>query len=129
MAHDTELIVEEVQHTPLAPSFAARRAVRSQTHLKTPDLGTVCTQASLSHTNPTQTDPAAQHPWTVEYQETAGRPTRSAAQQQQQQSRMSAALRQALRVVQQEAPQLANLRSVRTSAAPRGYHYVSYVQR
>lgn len=38
---------------------------------------------------------------------------------------MSAALRQALRVVQQEAPQLANLRSVRTSAAPGGYHYVS----
>lgn len=36
---------------------------------------------------------------------------------------MSAALRQALRVVQQEAPQLANLRSVRTSAAPKGYHY------
>jgi hypothetical protein len=41
---------------------------------------------------------------------------------------MSAALRQALRVVQQEAPQLANLRSVRTSAAPKGYHYVSAIR-
>jgi hypothetical protein len=35
---------------------------------------------------------------------------------------MSAALRQALRQLQQEAPQLS--RSVRTSAGPR-YHYVS----